>query len=412
MKQDLDTLMLARNLDAIMVSGKVLGNPPLVYLLNGANLTQALFIKKRDESAHLIVSPMEREEATSAGCHIILNSRYNYRTCLIQTQGDPLAASVLYYQRIFEDLDIHGHVGAYGRLGQGYAYTFLKALDTSLSDVKIVGEITLDLITQARATKDPDEAERIREVGRRTAIIVDQTMAHLRSYTVGDDEILRKVDGVILTVSDMHQFIKQQIAMQQLEDLEGFIFSTGRDAGIPHSRGTKSTPMRLGETIVFDIFPREAGGGYFFDLTRTFCLGYAPPAAKRLHQDVLDCLQHIQSTIQCGHRASDYQKTACAFFVERGHPTIGQNPATLNGYVHGLGHGVGLEIHESPGFEDTPTNTIDLTPGHIFTLEPGLYYPHQDMGCRLEDVMWVDSVGTMHNLTHYPYDLVIPLDGV
>lgn len=404
--------MRERNLDAIMVSGKVLGNPPLVYLLNGANLTKAIIIKKLGETAELIVSPMEREEAAISGYRIILNNRYNYRECQELANGDPLSASIRYYRRIFDDLKVQGYVGVYGHLDQGYAYTFLKALDSSISGVEIVGEIGLDLITQARGTKDLDEVKRIRQVGKRTSAIVDQILAHLRMHAVDKDEILHKADGTILTVGDMHKFIEQQIAIQKLEDPEGFIFSTGSDAGIPHSRGTKSEPMRLGQSIVFDIFPREIGGGYFFDMTRTFCLGYAPPEVTEIHKDVLACLQHIQSIIQCSHRTAEYQKVACDFFAQQGHPTIDKNPTTLEGYVHGLGHGVGLAIHESPGFEDTAANKIHLAPGHVFTLEPGLYYPESGMGCRLEDVIWVDQNGNMHNLTQYPYDLVVPMNNV
>ncbi len=411
MKQDLDTLMRARNLDAIIVSGKVLGNPPLVYLLNGANLTQAIIVKKMGEAANLIVNPMEREEAAFAGYRVILNNRYNYRECQDLANGDPLSASILYYRRIFDDLDINGRVGVYGHLDQGYAYAFLKALDTDLPDIEIVGEVGLDLLTQARATKDPDEIERIRQVGISTAGIVDQVKAHLSNHTVDDDEILLKADGTVLTVGDMHQFIEQQIAIQNLEDPEGFIFAAGSDAGVPHSRGIKSTALRLGQSIVFDIFPREIGGGYFFDMTRTFCLGYASPDLEKLYQDVLACLHYIQSIIQCGQPSAAYQKAACAFFAKKGHATIDRNPTTLEGYVHGLGHGVGLAIHESPGFEDTAANKTLLAPGHIFTLEPGLYYPERGMGCRLEDVIWVDDDGEMHNLTQYPYDLVIPIDG-
>ena len=56
------------------------------------------------------------------------------------------------------------------------------------------------------------------------------------------------------------------------ESAEGTIFAIGSDAGIPHSAGTHADEIRLGKTIIFDIFPQEAGGGYFFDFTRTWCL--------------------------------------------------------------------------------------------------------------------------------------------
>lgn len=84
-------------------------------------------------------------------------------------------------------------------------------------------------------------------------------------------------------------------------------------------------------------------------------------------------------------------------------------PQTLEGYVHSLGHGVGLNIHEPPWFGDTATPSDLLTPGVVFTVEPGLYYPERGMGIRLEDTVWVRPDGQIEQLAEYPYDLVLPM---
>ncbi len=410
MQRDLDTLMEARKLDAIVVSGKVTGNPPLIYILNGARMTQALFIKKRGETPHLIVSPIEREEATAAGYPIILNTRYDYRGLLKQHHGDTLAASVAYHRAILDDLGVSGRIGFYGYRDQGSAYALLSALNAALPHSEIVGELDSTLIEEARATKDPAEVARIREVGRRTAEVVRQTLAFLQGHAVGAEETLRHAAADRpLTVGDVHAHIHQLITQQGLDDAEGFIFAVGRDAAVPHNHGTSDMPIRLGQTIIFDIYPREPGGGYFFDMTRTFCLGYAPDEVMRLYREVMDCVAHLRAALKAGEETRAYQRMACAFFEARGHPSIGSDPTTLAGYVHGLGHGVGLDIHEAPSFFDYEGNTARLTPGHVFTLEPGLYYPALGMGCRIEDTLWLDEDGNICNLTDYPYDLVVPL---
>ena len=141
MKHDLDQLMASRGLDAVLVRGKVLGNPPLIYLLNGAHLTQAVLIKKRGEEPTLIVGPMDRATAAGTGYRVVLTTRYDYTALLAQHGGDELAASVAYFQRIFEDLGVAGRLGCYGYMDQGYAYAFLSALDAATPDVEIVGEI-------------------------------------------------------------------------------------------------------------------------------------------------------------------------------------------------------------------------------------------------------------------------------
>ncbi len=402
--------MQARDLDAILVSGKVLGNPPLVYVLQGARLTQALFIKKRGETPQLIVNPMEREEALHAGYPVRLSSDFGYAGLLREHHGDALATAVAYQQRIFSDLGITGRVGFYGHHDQGAGYRFLSALAAATPNLEVVGEYDNDLILEARGTKDAAEVSRIQDVGARTIEVVRQTVLFLQRHRAGADEVLRKsgTDEPLL-VADVHAHICRLLSAHGLEDPEGFIFATGRDAAIPHSKGTPNVPLRLGESIVFDIFPREIGG-YFFDFTRTFSLGYAPEPLQALHRDVLDSLEHVKAALRPGVGASTYQRMACAFFQSRGYPTIAQDSTTLCGYVHGLGHGVGLDVHEAPSFYDSPANTTVLQPGHVFTLEPGLYYPEQGMGCRLEDVMWIDDTGAVQTLTHFPYDLVVPLE--
>ncbi|MCD4738460.1 MAG: Xaa-Pro peptidase family protein [Anaerolineae bacterium] len=409
MKEDLDRLMQVRRLDAIVVSGPVHNNPPLYYLTQGAGLMAAHVIKRQGETAVLIANPMEREEAQRSGLPVIVSSRYDYRGLLQEHGGDRLAASIAYLQRILAEQQITGRVGFYGLRDQGAAYTFLSALDKALPEIEVVGEFEHDLFQSARATKSEEEAQRIREVGRRTTAVVRETVAFLQNHAVAADETLQQADGRVLTVGDMHAQIRRLIARQGLEDPEGFIFSTGRAAGIPHSKGALDQPLRLGESIVFDIFHREPGGGYFFDMTRTFSLGYAPEALAQIYQDTLDCLAEITPQLAVGEETRHYQDMTCAFYQKRGHPTIAENNQTTEGYVHSLGHGVGLNLHEVPSFSSTATNTTRLQPGHVFTIEPGLYYPNRGMGCRIEDVYWIDAASKVHKLTDYPYDLVIPM---
>jgi len=309
---------------------------------------------------------------------------------------------------IFADLEVSGRVGFYGLMDRGSAWMLLNALDAQLEDVKVYGDFDVTLIDAARATKDANEAERIREIGRRTCAIVARTVEFLQSHQV-KDEVLVQPDGSPLTIGRVHKQINRFIAEQQLEDPEGFIFSIGRDAGIPHSKGTPDDVLALGKTIVFDIFPREAGGGYFFDMTRTLCLGYAPPEVEKAYQDVYECMEKIIRAYEVGTEARRYQQMTCEFFESQGHPTVASDTKAEVGYVHSLGHGLGLAVHEEPRFADVPSNTDVLQPGHVFTCEPGLYYPDRGFGMRIEDVLWIDPEGTIHNLTDFPKELVIEL---
>jgi Xaa-Pro aminopeptidase len=115
----------------------------------------------------------------------------------------------------------------------------------------------------------------------------------------------------------------------------------------------------------------------------------------------------LLAAFQVGTGTRHYQQLTCEFLESRGHPTIASDPQTVVGYVHSLGHGIGLAVHEQPYFHDGPANTTVLQPGHVFTCEPGLYYPDRGFGLRIEDVLWIDPQGSVHNLSDFPRELVV-----
>ena len=405
MKQDMDRLMEERGLDAALVAGAVHGNPAMYYMTNGAGLTQGWVLKKRGEEPMLLCWPMEREEAATSGLTIVNMGQYDF-TSILREKGNRLAATVELHRRVFADLGVSGKVGFYGLADRGRAWILLNALNAQLENIQVHGDYGVTLIDAARATKDAAEAERIREASRRTCDIIGQTVEFLKSHQVKNNALLQ-ADGSPLTIGRVHEQINRFLAEQRLEDPEGFIFSIGRDAGIPHNKGRAEDIIELGKTIVFDIFPREAGGGYFADVTRTFCLGYAPPEVEKAYRDVYECSEKMIGSYEVGAKARRYQQETCEFFESRGHPTIASDPKTESGYVHSLGHGLGLNVHEEPRFSDTPSNTDVLKSGHVFTCEPGLYYPDRGFGMRIEDDLWIDPDGKVHNLTNFPKELVI-----
>jgi len=405
LKQDLDRLMDQRGLSALMISGTARGNPAMAYMVNDACISGGYVVKKMGQDPVLFCLPIERECAAVSGLEVINLARYNPAR-ILRESADELSAAVELHRRIFAELEVTGPVGFYGNADQGRAWLLLAALKERLTSIEVCAEFGPSVLDMARATKDSLEVARIKDVAERTSAVVERTIRFLREHRVVNG-VLVQGDGAALTIGHVHKAIDRFMAELRLEDPERFIFSIGRDAAIPHSRGNFEDRIELGRSIVFDIFPRDAGGGYFFDLTRTFCLGYAPLEVERAYQDVLECVQMLTSVYAVGVETKHYQQMACSFFEQRGHPTVGSDPRTEDGYVHGLGHGIGLEIHEEPSFRDAPMNDGVLLPGHIFTCEPGLYYPDRGFGVRIEDVIWLDGAGEKHNLTSPPYELVI-----
>jgi Xaa-Pro aminopeptidase len=301
-----------------------------------------------------------------------------------------------------------GKVSIYGLQDAGRSFEVFNALQELVPEIEIVGEVDLPVIMQARETKEADEIEHTRQMGTTTVEIVDRVAKYLQSHKARNG-LLVKEDGAALTIGEVKRKINLWAAEMGVENPHGTIFAIGRDAGIPHSVGADDDKLELGKTIVFDIFLQQPGGGYHFDFTRTWCLGYAPEKEQKLYDDVRAVFAQIMAEAVVDMPFSEMQTRTCELFEEQGHPTIRQDPLLQKGYVHGVGHGIGLDIHELP-FSRNPKAT--LKPGVIVTIEPGLYYPDEGMGCRLEDAVYVTEAGELKILAEYPYDLVLQIEEV
>ena len=110
------------------------------------------------------------------------------------------------------------------------------------------------------------------------------------------------------------------------------------------------------------------------------------------------CVHASSDRMRAGTLASSYQTLVCDFFEQRGYTTTRSNPATLEGYVHSLGHGVGLDVHEKPFFGLSSSNHDEIEVGDIVTIEPGLYFPDREIGVRIEDTLVVAADGRVETL--------------
>lgn len=408
MKTDLDTIMQSSDIDALLITGSAQHNPAMVYMTGGGHMTGDL-IKKRGETAVVFCNPMEREEAAKSGLPTRSLADYKFQDLLKQADGDHVRALAARYRQMLTDVGVtSGRVALYGKIDAGMAYAVFAALQQSMPGLTLVGEVGSSVVVQAMMTKDAVEIERIRQMGRITTGVVGQVADFLTSQRVREG-VLVKADDQPLTIGDVKSRINLWLAERGAENPQGTIFAIGRDAGIPHSSGTPSDLLRLGQTIVFDIFPCEAGGGYYYDFTRTWCLGYAPDEVQALYDDVHAVYDQVMSELTLNMPFNHYQKRTCQLFEQQGHPTIQSNPQTQEGYVHSLGHGLGLHVHERPAAGATAAADDLLAPGVVVTIEPGLYYPDRGMGVRLEDSLTVHPDGRFEILSPYPLDLVLPV---
>jgi Xaa-Pro aminopeptidase len=409
MKTDLDNLMETSNLDALLVTGPGKHNPYMVYLTGGGHLTRADLVKKKGSPAMLFHGPMERDEAAKSGLATRSYSLFPYGQLIREANGDRLKAAALLYQKIlFESGVRSGRVALYGQTDLGQGYAVFSELAKLMPEIELIGFQGQDVLKIAMATKDDVEIERIRKLGGITTDVVGRVADYITGQKV-KGETVYKSDGSPLTIGDVKSKINLWLSERGAENPEDTIFAMGPDAGVPHSSGDANATLRLGQTIVFDIFPCEAGGGYFYDFTRTWCIGHATDEALKLYEDVYYTYQALIKELKANTRFSEYQARTCELFAGQGHPTIQENPTTEEGYVHSVGHGIGLHVHELPFSGSSSTDAEILVPGSVFTIEPGLYYPERGLGVRLEDSVVVRTDGSFEILAEYPLDLILPM---
>jgi Xaa-Pro aminopeptidase len=380
----------------------------MYYMVNGATIGEdSLLVKKRGEQPVLLVNEMERDEAAKSGLEVAHPDKQLYLQILAEESGDPLRAAVRSREELFTRLAIAGRVALYGQREIGAALVFATAFNARQNGVELVGEFVDNLFETAWITKDSEEVERIRSVGQKTMNVVGSVADFLQSHRAVEGTLVKR-NGAALTVGDVKGQMRAFLTGENIDDPEGAIFSIGRDAAVAHSSGISSDHIELGKTIVFDIFPREPGGGYYFDFTRTWCLGYAPPEVEKAHRDVVDTIETVMSEMRSGDLARVHEARTCDLLEAQGHPTYRSDPGTRKGYYHSLGHGIGLSVHEPPYFRLHESYT--LAPSCVVTIEPGVYYPDEGYGIRIEDCCWMNpATGRFEALADYSRELVLPI---
>jgi Xaa-Pro aminopeptidase len=161
--------------------------------------------------------------------------------------------------------------------------------------------------------------------------------------------------------------------------------------------------IAAGEPIVFDLFPRDNATGCFADMTRTYVVGDPSAEVKEWHRLVKEALDRSTAEVKPGANGRKLFELVCSIFEDAGYKTqLSKQPGEVleDGFHHGLGHGVGLEVHERPVMSRIGH---DLVRGDVITIEPGLYRAGYG-GLRLEDLVLVTDDG-YEVITDYPYDL-------
>ncbi len=220
----------------------------------------------------------------------------------------------------------------------------------------------------------------IQEVQRATEAAMRRVIVYIRTEKAPQAHTARRI-------------ILEELRRWQCECPEGVIVAGGKDSAQPHAIGRGI--LKQGEPIVIDIFPRSKKTKYFADMTRTVCLGKPSKKLAAMHKAVLGAQRLAYSMVRPGVKGKDIQAAVERYFERKGFGRIAPRAKGKKGwlgkegFIHGVGHGVGMRIHERPRVSHSRDT---LKEGDVITIEPGLYYKDTG-GVRIEDMVLVTRTG-------------------
>ncbi len=262
---------------------------------------------------------------------------------------------------------------------ESFPYLMAKKFETKGFSFDIVSSLFLE-----RAVKTKKEVSWIEEAQRTVEGAMKKGIAAVKKHGATSESVRKTIDKYLFDAG---------------YDAKDTIAAGGPQAADPHEGG--SGPLKKGEAIVIDIFPRSRKTRYFADMTRTVCIGKPHTKLQKMYDAVLHAQELAFSMLRPGVMGSDIQKAVEGLFAKEGFARSEEGPSP-QGFIHGVGHSVGLEIHERPSI-NLSGNVLEE--GNVVTVEPGLYY--RDIGgVRIEDMVLITKNG-YRNLTNFKKQFVL-----
>lgn len=393
----LDDLLLEQGCGALLVLAKSSRDPHIAPFVGAGRIHRCFVLAPRGAPPRLgYFTPMERGEAAITGLEPLTPEALD----ILRWSRDGASPAKLLGNVLSRALQLcglsPGPVAVAGSIPAGElvgAFDLLAAEGWSF----VAGEGIVERLSKCKTRQ---QIEAVAQAARGTCEAFRRVAETLASARVEGGELV--VAGEALRIGRLRSLVALTLAEHGLEQPWGNIVAPAEEGAVPHNSGTDSRVLRAGESLIVDIFPR---GLLAADCTRTFCVGEPHAALAEAHALVRDALEAAEPEARAGAWAWDLQQKVSDRFVAAGWPTSVSDPGTERGYVHGLGHGVGFEIHEMPSFrrEANPwEGRIEV--GDVLTLEPGLYEPDEGWAVRLENLYAIEDDGP-RNLTPLPYDL-------
>ena len=347
------------------------------YLTGFTSTDPIVYIKKTGERGVIIVSQMEAERALKEADTAVMTRAEAGLLDIIKTEKDRWKALARM---------IAGLAGSAIMVPPWFPIALANELERYGSVITDKG-----ILAGMRARKKKREIECIRKVQQSTESAMDIAITLIRNSKPRKGVLYRGRRP--LTSEDIRASIHKALFDRGCIASDTIV-SCGSESAMPHARGTG--PLLEDEPIVIDIFPRDELTGYYSDMSRTVCNGEPSMKIAEMYAAVRDAQSLASNMIRAGVTGAEVHQAVVDFFSEGGYPT------GKTGFMHNLGHGVGLDVHELPVVG--PEGGM-LSAGNVITNEPGLYFPDVG-GVRIEDIGAVTRDG-FDCFTSFPKELVL-----
>jgi Xaa-Pro aminopeptidase len=353
-------------------------NADMRYTTRFITTDPIVYIRKAGEQGIIIVSEMEYERAARESIVGVMSRAEAGLLRILDQEKDRWRA----YASM-----IHDFVGGSVLVPPDLPY----ALGTYLRDLSPV-HLDQGTIPSMRAKKKKSEISDIGKVQAATEAAMNIAVTMIRRSVPKKGMLYHR--GVPLTSEKVRNAMHVHL-LEQGYLAQDTIVSCGKDTAIPHISG--SGPLLPDEPVVIDIFPRSIASGYFTDMTRTVLKGTPAREIQEMYGAVKDAQDIAAETFRPGVTGAEVHQSVVDFFHDHGYDSGGKE-----GFIHNLGHGVGLDVHELPVVGPSGEK---LQRGNVVTNEPGLYY-RKVGGVRLENIGVITRTG-LECITRFPRELVL-----
>jgi len=387
MRKDVDRILAEKGIDSMLFYSESYKNANMYYLTRFLAPDPFIFLKQVSHEPLLVVNPMEFPRAKRESGIKDVHSYFDYDYVqIVKSATNPQTGAMKFAATVARE-----------ELGTEEPIYVPPNLPVMLADVLRKEGLKIqpmfDVVEKARETKEPEEIKAIKSVQEVVERATTRAIELVKNSEIGANDLLfcpedgkkqKLTAGKVRSVFN-HTFVDNGCISE-----EETIIACGPGGADPHYSGKADDVLKANQPIVIDVFPRSVGRRYVADMTRTVVKGRASKAVKKMFDTVLQTKEAAVDAIRAGVTGSDMQNLCCDLLEKAGYQTMRGGKQISKGYIHGLGHGLGLDVHEGPSMSEFYKYALEEH--NVVSVEPGLYDPEIG-GMRIEDIVEVTSKG-------------------